>query len=153
MATMHDAHAQGDNKVVNGDYKVEVSKPKDWEKSAGNDKAVAVFTDPSTQSQIEVVPTKLMTPDVAEVFFNTFDKTLTESGFAKDGEAKDATIGAHKGKQSSFKFSHSGVNLRVHVFSFVRKSTAWIVVGYMQEESEAKIKKQFDWTIENMKFQ
>ncbi len=145
-------HAQDGKAVANADYKVEVAKPKNWEQSTGNEKAVAIFTDPKTQSQIEVVPTKLMTPDVSDVFFETFHKTLTESNFNKDGETKQQKIGDYEGKLTAYNFSHSGVTLRVHVFSFVRESTAWLVVGYMQDNVQKDIEPQFRWTIENMKF-
>lgn len=140
-----------DGVIKNDDYGVEITKPKDWETDAGNEKALTVFTHPGTQSQIEVVPTKLMTADVAEVFFNTFYKTLADSNFERENQ-KDDTIGTMTGKRTTYKFDHSGVTLKVHVFSFVRDTTAWLVVGYWQD-SEAKTgEAAFKSTIESLKF-
>lgn len=141
--------------IKNSEYKVEIKKPEQgWEEASGNEKAIAVFTHASTQSQIEIVPTKLMTADVADVFFSTFHKTLEESNFKKvEGQEKDETIGTVAGKHSVYKFTHSGVVLSVHVFGFVQDATAWLVVGYMQSDDEANVLKSFNWTIENMKFE
>jgi hypothetical protein len=141
-----------EEKINNAEYGVEIGKPKGWEQSTGNEKAVAIFTDPKTQSQIEVVPTKLMTADVADVFFSTFHKTLTESNFQKDGDTQQQKIGEFDGKLTVYKFTHSGVTLHVHVFSFVRDSTAWLVVGYMQDSAEADGKAQYKMLIESLKF-
>jgi hypothetical protein len=145
------AQAQ-EEKVSNSDYNVEIVKPTGWEQSTGNEKAVAIFTDPKTQSQIEVVPTKLMTAEVSDVFFDTFHKTLTESNFNKDGETSQVKIGEVDGKLTVYKFAHSGVNLQIHVFSFVRESTAWLVVGYMQDTVQKDIEPIYKSTIEKMKF-
>lgn len=138
--------------IVNDEYGVKLKKPEPgWEESKGNEKAVAVFTHPSTQSQIEIVPTKLMTADVADVFFSTFHKTLVESNFKKDSES-DKKIGEYSGKYTTYVFTHSGVTLKVHVFGFVKDTTAWLFVGYMQAEEEDNIVKSFEWTIENLTF-
>jgi hypothetical protein len=145
--------AQDDNKVINEEYGVEIERPKDWKISAGNEKAVAVFQHPSTQSQIEIVPTKLMTPDVANVFFDTFHKTLAESSFEKESE-KDEKIGNFEGKSTTYKFTHAGVTLEVHIFQFVRESTAWLAVGYLQAQSNEieKLRKSYRKTIEKTGF-
>jgi hypothetical protein len=141
-----------DDVISNDEYAVEIKKPEpNWEQSKGNEKAVAVFTHPPTQSQIEIVPTKLMTADVADVFFSTFHKTLVESNFKKDSEA-DKKIGKYDGKYTTYVFTHSGVTLKVHVFGFVKDTTAWLFVGYMQAEEEENIVKSFEWTIENLTF-
>jgi len=141
-----------DEKVISDEYGVEVSKPKGWEKSTGNEKAVAVFSEPKSQSQIEVVPAKLMTAEVAEVFFNTFHKTLTESSFEKVGETVPKDVKGIKAQETTYKFTHSGVTLKVCVVSFTRDTTAWLVVGYMQDKEEAKIKPQFDALLDGMVF-
>ena len=145
-----DASAQ-DDKVVNDEYKVEVFKPKEWQQSTGNEKAVAIFTHPVSQSQIEVVPTKLMTPDVANVFFSTFHKTLTESSFEQQSQAQDK-IGDYEGTKTTYKFTHASVTLQVVVFQFVRESTAWLVVGYMQQTDGDKVKEAYRWTIQKIDF-
>lgn len=150
-ATPQSALAQ-DNKLAE-QYGVEVTQPEGWEKSSGNEKAVAVFTEPKTQSQFEVVPTKLMTADVSEVFFNTFHKTLTESTFERVGEPSTKELfGDKNAKETIYKFNHSGVTLKVHVVSFLRGTTAWLVVGYMEEKEEGNIKPLFDSMITNLKF-
>jgi hypothetical protein len=141
-----------DEKVNNAEYSVEVTRPAGWEQSTGNEKAVAIFTDPKTQSQIEVVPTRLMTADVSDVFFSTFHKTLAESNFTQDGDPSQVKIGEIDGKLTVYKFTHSGVTLRVHVFSFVRDTTAWLVVGYMQDTAQEQIEPLYRETIEKMKF-
>lgn len=142
-----------DGKVTNEEFGVEIQKPKDWQSFAGNEKAVAVFQHPVTQSQIEIVPTKLMTPDVADVFFSTFHKTLTESSFEQE-EQKKEKIGDYEGTTTTYKFTHAGVTLQVMVFQFVRESTAWIVVGYLQSQSPdiAKLREGYRWTIQKIDF-
>jgi len=144
------ASAQDDGTVVNDEYKTTVTMPEGWEKASGNEKAIAVFTHTGTQSQIEVVPTKLMTPDVAEVFFSTFYKTLKESNFKQEKQG-DATYGTYKGKETVYSFDHSGITLKVYVFSFVKDTTAWLVVGYWQDSEQEKVSAAFKSTIETMK--
>lgn len=138
--------------IKNTDYGVEITKPSGWEQTTGNEKAVAVFTHSATQSQIEVVPTKLMTAEVSDVFFSTFHKTLTESNFEQVGEAKEQTLNGQAGKHTEYKFTHAGVTLKVHVFGFVRENTSWLVVGYMKDGEEKDILPTFNTTIESMKF-
>jgi hypothetical protein len=137
--------------IINEEHGVTIQPPKDWEETRGNEKAVAVFTHPSTQSQIEVVPTKLMTADVADVFFSTFHKTLTESNFTGSA-SEDKTYGTVSGKLYTYSFSHSGVNLEVRVFQFVKDTTAWLIVGYMQKEESADVLPAFEGTIEKLTF-
>ncbi len=138
--------------ITNEEYGVTIPMPKDgWEETRGNEKAVAVFTHASTQSQIEIVPTKLMTADVADVFFSTFHKTLTESNFSETTSAEE-TLGAVTGKHYTYNFSHSGIELEVHVFQFVKDTTAWLMVGYMEKSEAATILPAFKGTIEKMTF-
>ncbi len=146
------AAAQDENKITNEEHGVELQKPKGWEENSGNEKAVAVFIEPKSQSQIEIVPTRLMTADVAEVFFGTFHKTLTESTFEKIGETTDKEYGGNKAQETTYRFTHSGVTLKVYVVSFIRDTTAWLVVGYMQDKEESKIKPQFEALINGMVF-
>ena len=144
--------AVAQDKVTSEEHNVEISKPNGWEQTSGNEKAVAVFTHNATQSQIEIVPTKLMTKDVSDVFFNTFHKTLTESNFEQVGAPKDETKGGQAGKHTVYKFTHSGVELKVHVFGFTRETTSWLVVGYMQAAEETTIMDAFNKTLESMTF-
>lgn len=146
------AFAQDDAAPVeNEEFGVTVTPPAKWEVTQGNDKAVANFKHRGSQSQIEVVGTKLMTSDVADVFFKTFHKTLKESNFEETG-TEDATIGDHKGEQTSYKFTHSGVTLEVVIFQFLRENTAWLVVGYMQDVDKDKYIKDFTSVVENIQF-
>lgn len=145
------AYAQEATPVENDEFGVTVTPPAKWEVTQGNDKAVANFKHRGSQSQIEVVGTKLMTPDVADVFFKTFHKTLKESNFEETGKS-DATMGSHKGTQTSYSFTHSGVTLEVVIFQFLRENTAWLVVGYMQDVDKDKYTGDFKSVVENIKF-
>lgn len=145
------AFAQDQKPVENEEFGVTVTPPAKWEVTQGNDKAVANFKHVGSQSQIEVVGTKLMTPDVADVFFKTFHKTLKESDF-EETKSEEVTIGDAKGTQTTYSFKHSGVTLEVIIFQFLRESTAWLVVGYMQDVDKEKYTADYKSVIETMKF-
>lgn len=145
------AYAKEDGPVENEEFGVTIVAPEKWEVTQGNDKAVANFKHRGSQSQIEVVGTKLMTPDVADVFYKTFHKTLKESNF-EELKSEEVTIGDRKGTQTSYKFTHSGVTLEVVVFQFTQGSTAWLVVGYMQDVDAAKYMPDFKAVVQNIKF-
>lgn len=145
------AYAQEGESVTSEEFNVEITPPAKWEATQGNDKAVANFKHSGSQSQIEVVATKLMTKNVAEVFFETFHKTLTESDFKKVSQAENS-IGELDGTQTTYKFEHSGVTLEVVIFEFLRQDTAWLVVGYMQDVEKDKYVEDFKQVVENMKF-
>jgi hypothetical protein len=145
------AYAQDAKPIENEEFGVTITPPAKWEVTQGNDKAVANFKHVGSQSQIEVVGTKLMTPDVADVFFKTFHKTLKESDF-EETKSEEVTIGEMKGKQTSYTFKHSGVTLEVVIFEFLKDSTAWLVVGYMQDVDKDKYIADYKSVIETMKF-
>lgn len=145
------ALAQESQPVENAEFGVTITPPAKWEVTPGNDKAVASFKHQGSQSQIEVVGTKLVTPDVADVFFKTFHKTLTESDFEQLSQ-EEATLGGSKGSLTSYKFTHSGVTLEVVVFEFLRDSTAWLAVGYMQDTDKDDYIGDFKAVVENMQF-
>ncbi|MGM0557719.1 MAG: hypothetical protein ACQEVA_15150 [Myxococcota bacterium] len=145
------AFAQDKNVVNNEQFGVEITAPEKWEVTSGNDKAVANFKHSASQSQIEVVGTKLMTPDVADVFFKTFHKTLTESNFEQNSQ-EETTIGGIEGTKSTYAFTHSGVTLEVSIFQFTKDSNAWLVVGYFQDAEKEKYSEDFTSVIENMEF-
>jgi hypothetical protein len=145
------ALAQESKPIENAEFGVTITPPEGWEVTQGNDKAVANFKHKDSQSQIEVVGTKLMTADVADVFFKTFHKTLAESNFEKKEET-EATIGEIKGEQTSYKFTHSGVTLEVVIFQFVKNDVAWLVVGYMQDKEKKNYIDDFKSVIEKMTF-
>lgn len=151
LTVVSSAFAQDAKPVENEEFGVTITPPAKWEVTQGNDKAVANFKHRGSQSQIEVVGTKLMTPDVADVFFKTFHKTLKESNF-EVLKAEEVSIADHKGTQTSYKFTHSGVTLEVVIFQFLNDSTAWLVVGYMQDVEKDKYISDFKSVVENMKF-
>ncbi|MEL6179157.1 MAG: hypothetical protein AAFS10_09390, partial [Myxococcota bacterium] len=84
-----------------------------------------------------------------DVFFSTFYKTLKESNF-KQEKQDEATYGTYKGKETVYSFDHSGITLKVYVFSFVKDTTAWLVVGYWQDSEQDKVASAFKSTIETM---
>jgi len=145
------AFAQDGETVTNEKFGVEIQPPEKWEVTEGNEKAVANFTHQGSQSQIEVVGTKLMTENVSDVFFETFHKTLSESNFEKNSQ-EETSIGDYEGTQTNYKFKHSGVTLEVVVFEFLRDSTAWLVVGYMQGEEKDNYIGDYKAVVQNMKF-
>lgn len=145
------AVAQEATPIDNEEFGVTIVPPSKWEVTQGNDKAVANFKHRASQSQIEVVGTKLMAADVADVFFSTFHKTLTESNFEQVNQT-ETTIGAIKGTETTYRFTHSGVTLEVVIFQFLRDSTAWLVVGYMQDVEKDKYVDDFKSVVQNMKF-
>lgn len=145
------AMAQDSQPVENEEFGVTITPPAKWEVTPGNDKAVASFKHQGSKSEIEVVGTKLVTPDVADVFYKTFHKTLTESDFEQTSQ-EETTLGDINGTLTSYKFTHSGVTLEVVVFEFLRDSTAWLAVGYMQDTNKADYIDDFKSVVENMKF-
>lgn len=145
------AFAQDGEPIKNEKFGVEITPPAKWEVTEGNEKAVANFKHRGSQSQIEVVGTKLMTENVSDVFFETFHKTLSESNFEKL-EEEEATIGSFEGNRTNYEFKHSGVTLEVVVFEFLKGDTAWLVVGYMQDVEKEKYIGDFEKVVQNMKF-
>jgi hypothetical protein len=146
-------YAQDAQEVVNEDFGITVVPPAKWENTTqGNDKAVANFKHKGSQSQIEVVGTKLMTADVAEVFFNTFHQTLKDSSFVQDKQETKKYDSTGEGRRTTYTFTHSGVTLEVVVFEFTKGNTAWLVVGYMQEVDKDKYIGDYEKVLENLKF-
>jgi hypothetical protein len=143
--------AMAQDAVENDEFGVTVVAPDAWETTTDDDKAVANFKHGDSQSQIQVIGTRLMTAEVADTFFNTFHKTLTESNFEKVGE-ESATIGDYEGKKIDYAFTHSGVTMEVVVFEFMRDQTAWLVIGYMQDEERANHEDAYLSVIENLRF-
>lgn len=137
--------------VEDEEFGVTVVKPDAWESAGDDDKAVANFKHSGSQSQIQVIGTRLMTAEVADTFFNTFHTTLTESNFEKVSE-ESATIGEFEGKTVNYAFTHSGVTLEVIVFEFLRDQTAWLVIGYMQDEERENHEDAYLSVIENLSF-
>ncbi|RDV38763.1 hypothetical protein DV096_08130 [Bradymonadaceae bacterium TMQ3] len=144
------AVAQG--AVQNEEFGVSVTPPSAWEVNADDDKAVANFKHAETSSQIQVIGTKLMSQDVADVFFSTFHKTLTESSFEQQSSAA-STIGEREGKLSSYAYTHSGQTVNVLVFEFLREGTAWLVIGYMQDSEAQNLRGDFDTVVSSMSFE
>lgn len=119
--------------VTDDTFNVTAPVPAEWTVNEDNDRAVFNFVHDASHSQIEVIGTELVTAEVADVFFDTFHETLVSSEFLQRGrEAK--SVGDYSGTETIYTFTHSGVTLKVAVFQFVRDTTAWIAVGYMQED-------------------
>lgn len=127
------ALAQDDTRVEDETFNVSAPVPEGWESNEDNERATFNFLEEQSNSQIEVIGTELVTADVADVFFDTFHDTLTSAEFLERGR-EDKTIGAFSGTETIYAFTHTGVTLKVAVFQFVRNTTAWLVVGYMQED-------------------
>ena len=126
------APAFGQEIVNDDDFGVSVAVPNGWEVVVEDDRAVFNFRH-EDHSQIEVIGNELLTPDVADVFFTHFHDTLQSSDFMQVGR-EDKQIGEFSGTETIYRFEHTGVALKVSVFQFVRDTTAWLAVGYMQEE-------------------
>lgn len=145
------AFAQDAGPVENEEFGVTVTPPAGWEVGSSDDKAVANFKHRGSQSQIQVIGTKLMNAEVADVFFSTFHKTLTESNFEQVSEESN-TIGGLEGTEIRYEFTHSGVTLEVMVFEFLQDHTAWLVIGYMQDSERENHEDDFTSVIENLSF-
>ncbi len=123
---------QGGATVSDDTFGVSVVVPAGWEVIEEEDRAVFNFRN-DDHSQIEIIGNELMTADVASVFFNHFHDTLQSSDFMQVGR-EDKSYGDFQGSETVYRFEHSGIALKVVVFQFVRDTTAWLSVGYMQEE-------------------
>lgn len=145
------AVAQDTGPVEDEEFGVTISPPDAWEVVQDDDKAVASFKHPGSQSQIQVIGTQLMNEEVADVFFDTFHTTLTESNFEKVSE-DDTSIGSFEGKATNYEFTHSGVTLEVKVFEFLRGETAWLAIGYMQDEERENHEADYRQVIETISF-
>lgn len=146
------AVAQDAEPVENEEFGVTITPPDSWEVETDDDKAVANFKHPESQSQIQVIGTQLMNEEVSDVFFDTFHQTLTESNFEQVGE-EEKTIGDFEGTATDYEFEHSGVTLEVTVFEFLRDDTAWLAIGYMQDEEREARQEDYTSVVENMTFE
>lgn len=145
------ALAQDAGPVQSEEFGVTAVPPAGWEVLSGDDKAVFNFKHRGSQSQIQVIATRLMHADVADIFFETFHKTLTESNFEVVNE-EAVSRGGIEGQEVLYQFSHSGVTLEVTVFQFLEDHTAWLVIGYMQDSERENHQNDFVYVIENMSF-
>ncbi len=118
---------------TNEEYGITATVPDDWDVADGNDRAVFNFLHAESHSQIEVIGTRLMTADVADVFFETFHETLEGSQF-EIFETEDKSIGDFSGTETIYEFDSSGVRLKIAVFQFVNDTVAWITVTYIQND-------------------
>lgn len=146
------AVAQDGEPVVDDEFGVTVSPPDAWDVLTDDDSAVANFKHDESQSQIQVIATPLMNDEVADVFFDTFHSTLEESDF-EETTREDATIGPFEGTSITYQFTHSGVTLEVKVFEFMHADTAWLAIGYMQDDEADEYAEAYYSVIENMSFE
>jgi hypothetical protein len=128
------AVAQSQDAVMTNDQLgVSWTRPDGWTAVEGNERAVFNIRDDESQSQIELIATQLMSPDVANVFYDTFHETLTQSNFQPTATTEQ-DIGAHHVKLTQYRFEYAGVVLRVVIFEFTHESTAYLVVGYIKDD-------------------
>ena len=137
--------------VEDEEFGVTITPPDAWEVQTDDDKAVANFKHPGSQSQIQIIGTQLMNEEVSDVFFDTFHKTLTESNFEVIEES-DRSYGEFEGKATDYEFTHSGVTLVVTVFEFLQDDTAWLAIGYMQDEERDEHQQDYEAVVENITF-
>lgn len=137
--------------LANEELGATVSMPDGWSEVEGNDRAAFNFKEEESHSQVEIIATPLMTPDVADVFFDTFHATLTSSEFTQTGREEKA-YGDHSGLETIYSFSHSGVDLKVTVFQFVNDTTAWLVVSYVQADQFDAFAETFSTIVGSLAF-
>ncbi len=145
------AVAQSDP-VVNEEFGVTVTPPEAWEALTDDDSAVASFKHGESQSQIQVIATPLMNDEVADVFFDTFHSTLSESDF-EEVSREETEIGGFAGTSVTYEFTHSGVTLAIKVFEFMHDDTAWLAIGYMQDDEADEYSQAYYSVIENLSFE
>lgn len=119
--------------ITSAQFNATITMPEGWVQVDSNERAVFNFRNDESQAQVEVIATELMTPDVADVFFDTFHNALTASEFRQSGR-EEKSYGGFTGAETIYTFEHSGVTLKVAVFQFTQQSNAWIVVSYVPGE-------------------
>lgn len=147
--------AQADGQpVVNDLLGVTVSPPDGWElvKLPGNDKSIASYRHAESGSQLEVIGTKLINSDMTQVFFDTFHQSLLGADFVEFSQATDTKIGTMDGKQTEYSFEHTGLKLRVVVFSFTQDDSAFLVIGYFEDEKRDTYYESLKKLVEQLKF-
>lgn len=138
--------------VKNDDLKVSIERPNGWSDADGNDRAVFMFKRDDGHSQLEVIATQLMTSDVAGVFFDTFHETLGASEFTRAGR-EEKKIGNLTGTETVYGFAHAGVNMKVYVFQFVKDTSAYVVVSYMEADKADALIADYQAAISSLKFE
>lgn len=128
---------------VSGANGVQVTRPAGWDDAQGNDRATFTFREATTNSQIEIVSTPLLTADVKDVFYNTFHDALKAANFVLSTQGAK-TYGTHEGNESIYTFEHSGAALTVAIFEFVAGNTAWIVVAYVGTDSFDQLRPAYE---------
>jgi hypothetical protein len=122
-----------DNVMTNEEFGVSFTGPEGWVSVEGNDRAIFNIKHEESQSQIEVIATNLMSPDVASIFFDTFHNTLTQSNFTQISQEESAR-GEHTGTMTTYSFEYAGVALNVVIFQFTNETTAFLIVGYVKAD-------------------
>src|SRR5690625_531202 len=131
---------------------VSVTRAGEWEDATCNDRGTFTFHEPETKSQIEVISTALLTPDVKDVFFSTFHEGLTAAGFTQENTSEE-TFGDRTGELTEYSFEHSGAKLVVSVFQFMMGNNAWLVVSYAGEDAADTVRKSFEEVVGSLKIQ
>jgi hypothetical protein len=137
-APPQDPSAQGSPKetVTHERLGISMTTPDGWNRLelTSNSRTVASFIHVQSQSLIEVVGTHLINRDVAKVFFGTFRDAIKSANFSEVMPPTAATLGSVSGEQSEYTFEHTGITLRVVIFSFVRDDAAFMLIGYFRNE-------------------
>lgn len=120
-----------DSEIYEEEFGITIQTPDDWDVEE-DDKAVANFKHPGSESQIQVIGTQLMSEDVSDVFFDTFHDTLEESDFEETEREEGKEIGDREGTSTIYEFEHADVTLEIRVFEFLVGDTAWLAIGYME---------------------
>ena len=138
--------------IEDDEFGFTVTAPDAWEVDTDDDKSVASFKHPGSQSQIQVIGTQLMNAEVSDVFFDTFHTTLSEQNF-EVAEEEETTIGEIEGLFTTYEYTHNDVTLDVTVFEFLRDDTAWLAIGYMHDEQREEHQQDYESVVENLSFE
>ncbi len=143
VAFLSQAVMAQDNVLTNEEFGVSFTGPEGWISVEGNDRAIFNIKHEESQSQIEVIATNLMSPDVASIFFDTFHNTLTQSNFTQISQ-EESTQGEHTGTMTKYSFEYAGVALNVVIFQFTNETTAFLAVGYVKADEMANQEAAFN---------
>lgn len=146
------AVAQEGDPIVDEDLGIEVWPPDAWDDTSDEDSAVANFKHDDTKSQIQLIATPLMNDEVADVFFETFHSTLQDSAFEEQSR-EDKGVGDLEGTAVDYAFEHSGVTLQIKVFEFLHDDTAYLAIGYLQDEGADDQIEAYQSVLENISFE
>ncbi|MDX9723213.1 MAG: hypothetical protein RBU37_20850 [Myxococcota bacterium] len=140
--------------IVNDLVGVTITPPAGWEefKVTGNDKSIAAFRHAESQSQIEIIATKLISADVAQVYFDTFTQSLSSYEFQEVAASTPVSFGSISGTQVEYEYNAGITKVRLVVVSFLQKDVAYLVVGYFGVPEREQYYPALKTTIEKLVF-